>query len=152
MIFCDIETETTDNRTFTNKNVSSMKFKTISRSLAVLLLFVVASAFTYEMPAKKFSPVGTWEYTIDGVPEEYESGKMIIEEKDKVLKVSMAINEYFKAEGEKVEYKKKSLNFIIWVEDEEVSVSGTFDGDLFDGMVSLSQGDYDMTATRVAKE
>jgi hypothetical protein len=129
-----------------------MRSLTKARSLAVLLLFVVASSFTYEMPAKKFSPVGTWEYTIDGVPEEYESGKMIIEEKDKALKVSMAINEYFKAEGEKVEYKKKSLSFIIWVESEEVSVSGTFDGDLFDGMVSLSEGDFDLTATRVAKE
>ncbi len=126
-----------------------MRSKTISRSLVALLLVVFVSSFTHEAAAKKFTPVGTWEYTVDGVPVEYETGKMIIVEKDKELKLSMVINEYFKTEGEKVSYKKKSLSFIIWVESEEVSVSGTFDGDQFDGIVSLSEGDYDITATRV---
>ncbi len=126
-----------------------MRSRTISRSLVALLLVVFVSSFTHEAPAKKFNPVGTWEYTVDGVPVEYETGKMIIVEKDKELKVSMEINEYFKAGGEKVSYKKKSLSFIIWVESEEVGVSGTFDGDMFDGIVSLSEGDYDITATRV---
>ena len=129
-----------------------MRFNTISRSLVALSLFVIVSAFTYNAPVKKFSPVGTWEYSVNGVPEGYEAGKMIIEEKDKVLKVSMALNEYTKTEGEKVEYKKKSLSFIVWVEAEEVTISGLFDGDKFVGMVSLSQGDFDMTATRVAEE
>ena len=126
-----------------------MRSRTISRSLVALLLVVFVSSFTYEAPAKKFTPVGTWEYTVDGVPQEYETGKMIIVEKDKEVKVSMEINEYFKTEGEKVSYKKKSLSFIVWVESEEVGVSGTFDGDLFEGMVSLSEGDFDITATRV---
>ena len=58
-----------------------MRFKTISRSLVALSLFVIVSSFTYDAPVKKFSPVGTWEYSIDGVPEGYDSGKMIIEEK-----------------------------------------------------------------------
>jgi len=69
---------------FTNKNKAIMKSKTISRSLVALLLVVFVSSFTHEAPAKRFTPVGTWEYTIDGVPEEYESGKMIIVEKDKM--------------------------------------------------------------------
>lgn len=129
-----------------------MSFKTISRSLVALSLLVIVSSFTYNAPLKKYSPVGTWEYSVLGVPEGYESGKMIIEEKDKVLKVNMALNEYVKTEGEKVEFKKKSLSFIVWVEAEEVTISGTFDGDKFAGMVSLSQGDFDMTATRVTEE
>ena len=129
-----------------------MNSKTISRSLVALLLVVFVSSFTYEAPAKKFTPVGTWEYAIDGVPDGYESGKMIIVKKDKVFKVTMALNEYYKTEGEKVAYKKKSLSFIVWVEAEEVTVSGTFDGDNFVGVVSLSQGDFDMTAKRVAEE
>lgn len=129
-----------------------MRFKTISRSLVALSLFVIASSFTYDAPAKKFSPVGTWEYSVEGVPEGYDSGKMIIEEKDKTFKVTMALNEYSKTEGEKVEYKKKNLSFIVWVEAEEVFVSGKFDCDKFAGVVSLSQGDFDMTATRVAEE
>ena len=129
-----------------------MNSKTIARSLVALFLVVFVSSFTHEAPAKKFTPVGTWDYAIDGVPEEYESGKMIIEKIDKSLKVTMAINEYYKSEGEKVSYKKKCLSFILWVESEEVTVSGTFDKDQFDGMVSLSEGDFEITATRVAEE
>ena len=126
----------------------TMKSITIMRSLVALLLVVLVSSFTSNPPAKRFSPVGTWDYTIEGVPEEYESGSMIISEKDKAYEISMALNEYYTIEGESIEYKKKKLNFIIWVESEEVSISGSFDGDTFSGLVSLSQGDFDMVGER----
>jgi hypothetical protein len=125
-----------------------MNAKTISRSLLALLLVVLVSSFTYHAPVKKFSPVGTWDYTVEGVPEGYETGSMIIAEKDKNYGVTMALNEYYKTEGESVVYKKKALSFIIWVESEEVSISGNFDGDTFNGTVSLSQGDFDMVAKK----
>lgn len=129
-----------------------MNSKTISRSFVALLLVVIVSSFSYEAPSKKFSPEGTWEYTVNGVPEGYETGKMIITKEEKQIKVSMALNEYYKTEAENVDYKKKSLSFTVWVESEEVSVSGTFEGERFDGLVSLSEGDFDMTATRVAEK
>jgi len=128
-----------------------MNSKTISRSLVALLLVVLVSSFTYDAPARKFSPVGTWEYTIDGVPEQYDSGSMIVVKKGKSYGVTMALNEYYKTEGESVEYKKKNLSFIIWVESEEISISGTFDRDTFNGMVSLSQGDFDLVARKKAE-
>ncbi|MEN8204354.1 MAG: hypothetical protein ABFS28_17295 [Bacteroidota bacterium] len=124
---------------------------TISRSLVAMLFVVLASSFSYNAPANKFSPVGTWEYSIEGVPEGYDTGSMIIVKNGKNYGVIMALNEYYKIEGESVEYKKKNLSFIVWVESEEVSVSGTFDRDKFTGMVSLSQGDFEVIATRNAE-
>jgi len=129
-----------------------MNSKTISRSLVALLLVVLVSSFTYDAPAKKFSPAGTWEYTIEGVPEGYEAGSMIVVEKGKTVGVTMQLNEYYKTEGESVVYKKKDLSFVIWVESEQVSISGKFDGDSFSGMVSLSQGDFELQAKRKAEE
>jgi len=127
-----------------------MNSNTISRSLVALLLVVLVSSFTFNTPAKKFSPVGNWEYTIEGVPEEYHAGTMIIAEKDKTIGVTMALNEYYKTEGESVVYQKKNLSFVIWVESEEIKISGTFDGDTFNGMVSLSQGDFEVIGKRKA--
>lgn len=126
-----------------------MTSKTLSRSLVALVLFVFVSSFTYEAPVKKFSPVGSWEYTVEGVPEGYETGTMIITEAEDNVKVTLALNEYYKTEGEKVAYKKKSLSFIVWVESEQVNISGTFNGDIFDGMVSFSEGDFELKATRL---
>jgi hypothetical protein len=125
-----------------------MNSKTISGSLLALLLVVLVSSFANPTPAKKFSPVGTWDYTVEGDPEGYEVGSMIIAEKGKSYGVTMALNEYYKTEAESVVYKKKNLSFIVWVESEEVSVSGTFDGDTYSGTVSLSQGDFEMLARR----
>jgi hypothetical protein len=95
--------------------------------------------------------VGTWDYTVEGVPEGYEAGSMIISEKGKSYGVTMALNEYYKTEGESVNYKKKNLSFVIWVESEEVRISGSFDGDTFTGLVSLSQGDFEMVAKKKAE-
>ena len=128
-----------------------MKSKTISRSLVALMLVVLASSFTSHAPVKKFTPVGTWDYTVEGVPEGYEAGSMIISEKGKSYGVTMALNEYYKTEGESVNYKKKNLSFVIWVESEEVRISGSFDGDTFTGLVSLSQGDFEMLAKKKAE-
>ena len=128
-----------------------MYTRTISRSLFALLLVVLVSSFTSHAPAKKFSPAGSWDYTVEGVPAGYETGTMIIVKNGKNYGVTMALNEYYKTEAERVAYKKKDLSFIIWVESEEVSISGTFDGDTFTGTVSLSQGDFEMIARRNAE-
>lgn len=125
-----------------------MNYNSISRSLAALILIVLASSFSYNTPAKKFTPVGTWEYTLVGVPPEYESGTMTIEKKDKSYTVTMATDEYNKAEATDVEYKKKKLKFSLSVESENIKFSGTFDKDTYTGTLSFSEGEFDMKATR----
>ena len=56
-----------------------MKQTYILRGLVALVLAVLASSFTLEAPAMRFSPVGTWEYSVPGVQPCYEKGSMVIE-------------------------------------------------------------------------
>ena len=129
-----------------------MNFKTVSRGVFALLLVVLVSSFTFDSPTKKFSPVGNWEYSVPGVEPGYETGTMIIAQEGKGYKVSMELNEYVKVDAEKVVYKKNEISFSLWVETEEILVSGTFDGDNFTAKLSYSEGDFDLTAVRKAAE
>ena len=128
-----------------------MKYKTVSRGLIFVVLVILVSSFTFDIPAKKFSPVGTWNYSVPGVQPGYEEGSMIIAEDGKEYKVSMALTEYYNVEAEKVVYKRRALSFSFWVESEEIMVSGTFDGDEFKGSLSYFEGDFDITAKRTVK-
>ena len=127
-----------------------MKQTYILRGLVALVLVVLASSFTLEDPAMRFSPVGTWEYSVPGVQPGYEKGSMVIAEDGKDYKVTMVLNEYYKTDAEKLVYKKKNISFSIWVETEEILVSGTFDGDEFKGSLSYFEGDFTITAKRKA--
>ena len=128
-----------------------MKYKTVSRGLIFVVLVILVSSFTFDIPAKKYSPVGSWEYSVPGVQVGYESGTMIIAEDGKNYKVSLQLNEYFKVDAENVVYKKKDLSFSVYVETEEILISGTFDGDNFSGKLSYFEGDFDITANRKAE-
>lgn len=128
-----------------------MSNKNVSRAWIALIMVVLFSSFSIEASLKKFSPAGTWEYSVPGVQAGYEKGSMIIAEDGKDYKVTMVLNEYSKAEAEKVVYKKKTISFTIWVETEEILVSGSFDKDEFKGSLSYSEGDFSITATRTAK-
>ena len=129
-----------------------MNYKNISNAVVSLFLVVLISSFTFDAPAMKYSPVGSWEYSVPGIQAGYEAGTMTISEDGKSYKVTMQLNEYFKVDAEKVKYKKKTLSFSVLVETEEVLVSGTFDGDKFTAKLSYSEGDFDLTALRKTAE
>lgn len=131
-----------------SKRNATMKYTIVSRAMMALLFVLLASSFTYEIPAKKFTPVGTWAYSAPDVPEGYQQGKIVIVEDGNTYGVSMVLNEYYSAKGEKVTYSKKTIKFSVWVESQEVIVEGTFDGDEFTGTVSYSEGSFDLTAVR----
>lgn len=118
----------------------------------ILLLFagMMFSSFTLNHNSPGFSPLGTWEYSVPGVEAGYEKGSMIIEKDGKNYKVTMVLNEYSKTEAEKVMYKRKNMSFTIWVEGEEILVSGAFDKDQFTGTISYSEGDFRITAARAS--
>jgi hypothetical protein len=127
-----------------------MNYKTASRGGLILLLALLVSSFTFDSPAKKYSPLGTWDYAVPGVQPGYETGKMVITADGKEFKVTMVLNEYFKVDAEKVVYKRKSLSFSIWVESEEILISGSFEGDNFTANLSYFEGDFDLSAVRKA--
>jgi len=128
-----------------------MNHNNVTRGVVFLLFMVLATSFESPPVTKRYSPAGTWEYSVPGVQPGYENGSMIIAEDDKAYKVTMVLNEYFKTEAEKVVYKRKAISFTIWVENEEVRVSGDFDGDEFKGTLSYFEGDFDISANRKAQ-
>ncbi len=129
-----------------------MNKKSVFRSLAAVLFVIIVASFSYASPAKKFSPVGTWEYSAPDVPEGYQNGEMIIVEIEDGYTVTMAVSADAKVEAKKVLYKKKSLTFTLYVDYEEIAISGTFDNDTFTGTIGSSEGEVDITAVRKAKE
>ena len=116
-----------------------------------MILLIMVSSFTLDAPAMRYTPVGSWEYSVPGVQAGYESGTMTVAEDVKEYKVTMQLNEYFKVDAESVVYKKKDISFTIYVETEEILVSGSFEGDEFKGSISYSEGDFTITAMRTLK-
>jgi len=128
-----------------------MRYKSVLRGVVAMILLVMVSSFTFDTPAMRYTPVGSWEYSVPGVQAGYESGTMTIAEDGKEYKITMQLNEYFKVDAENVVYKKKDISFTIYVETEEILVSGSFDGDEFKGSISYSEGDFTITAMRTLK-
>jgi len=125
-----------------------MGSKTIFRGLIFVVLLILVSSFTFNFPVKKFTPVGSWEYSVPGVQLGYEPGTMIITEDGKDYRVSLQLNEYFKTEAENVVYKRKDLSFSVYVESEEILISGSFKADKFSAKLSYSEGEFDLVAVR----
>lgn len=133
----------------TDKYMNRISF---SRGLVFLFVVILVSSFTFELPAKRFSPVGSWDYSVPGVAEGYETGTMIITRDRKEYRVTMQLTEYSKVEAEQVVYKNKTISFSFWVETEEILVSGTFDGENFNAKLSYSEGDFNLEALKKPAE
>ncbi len=139
-------------KSFINLNLTklpTMKLRTIARVTPVLVAFMLITSFTNGPAAMKYSPAGTWDYTVPGVQSGYEKGQMIIVEEEDGLGVTIALNEYYKVEGEEVEYAKKELKFAVFLENERIDISGKFKRDEFKGKVSYFEGDFEMNAVRL---
>ena len=128
-----------------------MNYNTVLRGVVSVIVLIMVSSFTIDAPVRKYSPVGNWDYSVPGVEEGYESGTMSIAEDGKEYKITMQLNEYFKVDAENVVYKKKDISFTIYVETEEIQVSGSFDEDEFKGSISYSDGDFTIAAMRTSK-
>ncbi len=129
-----------------------MNYNTVLRGVVSVIVLIMVSSFTIDAPVRKYSPVGSWDYSVPGVGEGYESGTMLISEDGKEYKVTLQLNEYSKVVAEKVVYKKKEMSFTIYVETEEILVAGIFDGDKFTAKLSYSEGEFDLSAVRKAAE
>lgn len=129
-----------------------MDMKRITGGLAGLMLALLLASFTGISSPAKFSPVGTWEYSVPGVPEGYDRGVMVITEGEEGLMVSIGPSQDYLAPAQDVEYKNKKLSFKVIVEYEEVVIDGAFEEDQFSGTVSYVEGVFDITANRQVEE
>ena len=129
-----------------------MNMKIIARSAGSLVLVFLLASFTGISVPEKFSPVGTWEYNVPGVPEGYDRGIMVISEGEEGLIVSIGPSQDYLTPTQDVELKKKTLSFKVIVEYEEVVIQGEFENEQFSGTVSYVEGAFDMTANRMVEE
>lgn len=127
-----------------------MNRKEAVRAGLFLLFILVASSFATSHGPKRFTPVGTWEYSVPGVEAGYEKGSMVIEKENKEYIVTMHLNEYSRTLAENVVYRKKSISFTLLVEGEEIRVQGSFEGDEFEGSISYSAGEFSLSAKRAS--
>jgi hypothetical protein len=129
-----------------------MNTKRFTRAWAGFMLMLLMTSLTSFSAPARYSPVGTWQYSVPGVPEGYDRGLMVITEGEEGLQVSIGPTEEYLSPVQDVEYSKKTLRFKVVVEYEEVLVTGEFDQDEFTGTVSYVEGTFDMTATRILED
>ncbi len=125
-----------------------MTHKKVTLHLLLLVLVIFTTSLTSAHGERKFSPVGTWEFKAPEAPEGYTTGNLVISKKESGYAVTMEFNEYLKFNAVDVVYKKKTIEFTVYVEGETVTISGTFDKDNFTGVASYSEGVIELTAVR----
>lgn len=126
-----------------------MNFKMVFRSIAVMSMLVFINLDSTGAHLAKYSPVGTWDYSVPGVPEGYDRGVMVVTESEEGYVVEVGPSKDYLMKAEKVEYNNQKLSFVVYVEYEEVKISGEFDDDTFVGTVSYVEGVFDMTASKI---
>lgn len=126
-----------------------MKFSMLFRGMTTLMMLLFLSSITHAAPMAKFSPAGKWEYSVPGVPEAYSAGVILITENDEGFVVEVGPSVEYLTQAEKVEYSKKKISFIVYVEDQEVKVWGSFGKNQFTGTVSYVEGEFEFTATKI---
>ncbi len=85
--------------------------------------------------------VGGWSYTVEGAPEGYESGLLIIVKEDDSYKVQVQIGGGTLL-GENVMVRGSTINFDVMVEGGKVAVTLTAKGDTIMGKSTSSDGSY----------
>ena len=128
-----------------------MKQKNVFISCATIILFFLTVIPSHAITLKKFDPTGTWEYSAPDVAEGYTTGELVIVEKEDGYGVTMVLFETNRLEATKVEYDNKLLSCTLYVDDEKVTISGTFKKDTFTGTATYSEGVFDFTAVRMNK-
>lgn len=84
---------------------------------------------------------GGWSYTVQGAPEGYGEGFLLIVEDDKSYKVQVQIGGST-LQGENVKTKGSTIMFDVMVEGDKVGVSLTVNGSKISGTSTSSQGTF----------
>ncbi len=85
--------------------------------------------------------VGGWSYTVEGAPEGYKNGLMIIVKEGDGYKVQMQIGGGTLL-GDNVKVKGSTISFDVMVEGDNVAVTLTAKGDTITGKSTSSEGSF----------
>ena len=122
--------------------------------LNLFLILVFAVAFSSckgtkatASKAKKYTPAGTWEYLITGIPDGDQSGTMTIMEGSDGMsgKISSDAGE---TDLEDLVIEDNILTATFSVQGYDIEMKGTFEGDTYKGNISVAGYEFPVTATR----
>lgn len=98
----------------------------------------------YEM---KTSPEGEWNYTVEGTPYEYSKGVLKVVKTNGEYEITVKVN-YNSIEAEQVTVKGNNLDFVVYIEGQNVKVNLTIDGDKISGKAVSPEGVFPMQGNR----
>lgn len=126
-----------------------------SKILALLLIsFLSILLVSGQNSSKKSSPSGTWKFEAPTSQEGYTSGTIVIELKEQKYTVTVTFTgSDYKIPGEKVKFENDILNFVVYVEGEEIKISLKLEDNLkMVGKAVYSGGDIPVTLRKVTEE
>lgn len=91
--------------------------------------------------------VGGWSYTVEGAPEGYEKGLLMIVKEGDGYKVQVQVGGGTLL-GENVKVKGNTIDFEVMVEGGRVSVNLTAKGDTISGKSTSSEGSYSISGKK----
>ena len=109
---------------------------------------LVASVTSTVSAKKKVDPTGTWTYTAEEAPYEYNSGDFVIEKDGKEYAAKIVFGEYYEIKAINVKYEKNEISFKVYIEGESVYIKGTVGKETIEGTASYSDGTIPFTAKK----
>jgi hypothetical protein len=125
------------------------------RTALLLLLFAILSVLPQSIyAAKKFNPVGKWEFNVPDAPYGYNNGKFEVKIIDDLYSVSINFDGMdYKFEGEMVFFDNDKFSFNLYLEGVDVYMAFTFsDKDKMRGVATYTEGELIMSAKRVVED
>ncbi|WKN40467.1 hypothetical protein [Tunicatimonas pelagia] len=112
--------------------------------LFVALLWLTSCASSKTMT---YDPAGTWNYTVTGTPSGTVDGTMVISKNGDSYTGEMQ-SALGNAALDNLKIEDNALNASLYFQGTELNVTGTFEGNTFDGEVVAGYDSFGMTASR----
>lgn len=114
----------------------------------IFMMLLLAGFATTVSAQKKVNPTGTWTYEATMAPYEYSSGDIVVDKDGKDYTVEIVLGEYYKVKGEKVDYEKNELSFVVYIDGEAIDIKMTVGKEEMKGTASYTDGDIPVTAKK----
>lgn len=111
------------------------------------VLITSVDSQTETVTTSKDDLIGGWEYSVEGAPEGYDSGLLMIVKADGQYKVQVQ-TATATMNGTDIVVKKNTISFNLMVEGESVSVKLTAKGSQLTGSSTSSSGVYSIMGTK----
>lgn len=119
---------------------------------SLILTVLVVSATANVFAQKQADPLGTWSFSAEDAPYEYNSGDIVIGKEGKEYTAKIIFGESYEIKGRDVVLEKDQLSFKINIEDETINIKGTVSKEAIKGTASYTDGTISFEAEKKKKE